>query len=70
MKLQNNDLVLLASDGIFDNIIDIKDFEEFILSIKHIEPQKIAYEILNYSRKTDLISKDDMSIIALKIKIV
>lgn len=70
VKLQNNDLVLLASDGIFDNIIDIKDFEEFILSIKHIEPQKIAYEILNYSRKTDLISKDDMSIIALKIKIV
>jgi len=70
IKLQDNDLILLASDGIFDNIIDIKEFEDFIISIKDIEPQKIAYEILNYSRKTDLISKDDMSIIALKVKLI
>ena len=70
IKLQDNDLVLLASDGIFDNILNIDDFERFIKSIKDIEPQKIAYEVLNYSRNTDVISKDDMSIIALKVKII
>ena len=62
--------MLLASDGIFDNILNIEDFERFIKSIKDIEPQKIAYEVLNYSRNTDVISKDDMSIIALKVKII
>lgn len=68
ISLQNNDLVLLASDGIFDNIINMDSFEEFIKSVREFEPQKIAYELLNYARHTDLISKDDMSIIALKIK--
>lgn len=66
--LKDEDLILLASDGIFDNIIDVKDLEEFIINIKNLEPQKISYEILNYARKTDVISKDDMSIITLKIK--
>ena len=37
-------------------------------SLKNIEVQKIAYEILNYARNTELISQDDMSIIVLKIK--
>jgi len=68
IQLQNNDLIILASDGIFDNIIDVNEFENFILSNKNIEPQKLAYEILNYARKVDLISKDDMSVIALKVK--
>ena len=60
----------MASDGIFDNIVNVSDFETFINSIKNFDPQKISYELLNYARHTDLISKDDMSVIALKIKIV
>ena len=68
IALQDDDLILLASDGIFDNIIDVKDLEEFIINIKNLEPQKISYEILNYARKTDVISKDDMSVITLKVK--
>lgn len=70
INLQDKDLVLLASDGIFDNVINIKEFEDFIKSIKNLEPQKISYELLNYARHTDLVSKDDMSIIALKIKLI
>jgi serine/threonine protein phosphatase PrpC len=66
--LKDNDLVLLASDGIFDNVININEFEKFILSIRYLEPQKISYELLNYARHTDLVSKDDMSVIVLKIK--
>ena len=68
LKIANNDLILLASDGIFDNIVDYNDFESFIKNNINLEPQKIAYEILNYARHSELISKDDMSIIALKVK--
>ena len=58
----------MASDGIFDNIINQEEFENYMKSLKNIEVQKIAYEILNYARNTELISQDDMSIIVLKIK--
>ena len=68
IQLKDEDLILLASDGIFDNVINISDFEKFILSIRNLEPQKISYELLNYARHTDLISKDDMSVVVLKIK--
>ena len=37
-------------------------------SIKTLDPQKISYELLNYARNENLVTKDDMSIIALKIK--
>ena len=67
-QLQDKDLVLLASDGIFDNVINVNEFEKFILSIRTLEPQKISYELLNYARHTDLVFKDDMSIIVLKLK--
>ncbi len=70
LNLDNKDLVIMASDGIFDNIVNVSDFENFILTIKDMDPQKISYELLNYARHTDLISKDDMSVIALKIKSV
>lgn len=69
-KLNDKDLIIMASDGIFDNVINITEFETFIKTIRNMEPQKISYEILNYARHTDLIAKDDMSIIALKIKMV
>ena len=68
IKLTDNDLVIMASDGIFDNIISIDSFENFIKSIKTLDPQKISYELLNYARNENLVTKDDMSIIALKIK--
>ena len=68
IMLKDNDLVLLASDGIFDNVININEFEKFILSIRSLEPQKISYELLNYARHTDLVSKDDMSVVVLKVK--
>lgn len=68
VNLCDQDLVIMASDGIFDNIVDVDDFENFIKTIKGLDPQKISYELLNYARHTDLISKDDMSVIALKVR--
>lgn len=66
-QLNNKDLIIMASDGIFENVINEEEFEKFIKDIRNLEPQKISYEILNYARHTDLISKDDMSVIALKV---
>lgn len=67
-NLENDDLILMSSDGIFENIIEEKSLEEFIKTIKQEAPQKIVYEILNYTMNQKLKATDDMTLIALKIK--
>lgn len=67
-QLEDDDLVLMSSDGIFENLIDTNKLESFIESIIELPPQKIVYEILNYAINNKVKTKDDMSIIALKIK--
>lgn len=68
--LENNDLILMSSDGIFENIIDEKPLEEFLFKIKDENPQKIVYELLNYTNNQKLKTKDDMTLIVLKVKTV
>lgn len=68
--LENNDLILMSSDGIFENIIDEKPLEEFLFKIKDENPQKIVYELLNYTNNQKLKTKDDMTLIVLKVKMV
>ena len=58
----------MSSDGIFENIVNVTDFENFINNIKNYPPQRIVYEILNYTISHKIKAKDDMSIIALKIQ--
>ena len=48
-------------------MINVDDFETFINSIKNYPPQRIVYEILNYTLTHKIKAKDDMSIIALKV---
>ena len=67
-ELYDGDLILMSSDGIFENIIDETNLQEYIESIKNLPPQKIVYELLNYTIKSKIKTKDDMSIIALKIE--
>ena len=67
-KLDNGDLILMSSDGIFENIVNVNDFENFINNIKNYPPQRIVYEILNYTITHKIKAKDDMSIIALKVQ--
>lgn len=66
-QLSHGDLILMSSDGIFENIIDETSLQEYIESIKNLPPQKIVYELLNYTINNKIKTKDDMSIIALKI---
>ncbi|MFY9421792.1 MAG: SpoIIE family protein phosphatase [Bacilli bacterium] len=65
--IQGGDLIIMASDGIFENIDSEKELEDFINGIKHLSPQKITYEILNYARSQRKKGGDDMSVISLKI---
>lgn len=67
LKIENEDLIVMASDGIFENITDEKELEMYIKGIMHLSPQKIAYEILNYARSHKTKNTDDMSVIALKV---
>ncbi len=67
-RLSSGDLILMSSDGIFENIIDESSLQEYIESIKNLPPQKIVYELLNYTINNKIKTKDDMSIIALKIE--
>jgi len=67
VTVKDEDIIVMASDGVFGNIIDDQDFESFVTGIKHLSPQKITYEILNYVRTRKSRSGDDMSVIVLKI---
>lgn len=67
INLQNGDLIIMSSDGIFENYVNEDEIEKYLLSIKDLSPQKLVYEIINYTLKKEIKAKDDMSIIALKI---
>lgn len=67
ITLKNNDLILLTSDGIFENLLEESQLLELINNIKNDNPQKIVYEILEYMLHTKVKVKDDMSIIILKL---
>lgn len=67
IALRKNDLIVMASDGVFENMENERELELFMKSILHLDPQKITYEILNYVRRNKVKANDDMSIIALKI---
>lgn len=70
LELQNNDLIILASDGVFDNDINQIEVQGLINNIKHMPPQKVAYEILNYTLKNQKKRRDDLSVVALKVNLV
>lgn len=67
LYLEDGDLIILSSDGIFENYLNEEEIEKYIISIKDLSPQKLVYEIINYTLKKETKAKDDMSIIALKI---
>lgn len=68
--LEDGDIIILTSDGVFENIVNADKLESFLLEIATLPPQKLVYELLNFTIKQKLLAKDDMSIIALKIRLV
>ena len=68
-KVEEGDLIVMSSDGIFENVVDMNQLENFIRQIRDLPPQKIVYEILNYTVNNKVKVIDDMSLIALKINL-
>ena len=50
------------------NVSSNEELEKFIQSSTSLNPQQLVYEILNYTTTHDLKSKDDMTLIVLKIQ--
>lgn len=65
--LEDQDCIILASDGINDNITD-SEMEQAILLSLHKSPQEMAYDILNKIIMKEKKALDDMSIVVLKIE--
>lgn len=68
--LEDDDLILMSSDGIFENIENNEDLDIFIKKIRGESPQKIVYDLLNYTINNDIKTNDDATLIALKIKYI
>lgn len=66
-QLDDGDMIIMSSDGVVENLIDNDLLEEFISNAKDLAPQQIVYEILNYTIKNQIKTKDDMTVIVLKI---
>ncbi len=62
-----DDLIVLMSDGIMDNINESKLIDILKYS-SHKKPQKVCYDIINHIEKTNTKLHDDMSIILLKVE--
>lgn len=67
MKLNSGDVVIMTSDGVFENIQSNDDLENYIMSLIHLSSQSIANEIMNYAKNAKRNTNDDISIIALKV---
>ena len=66
--VQANDIIILVSDGITDAFYDREELVGFINDIDNINPQIIADNILNKAMDlNDNISKDDMSVIVVRV---
>lgn len=67
VKLNSGDVVIMTSDGVFENIQSNDDLENYIMSVIHLSSQSIANEIMNYAKNAKRNTNDDISIIALKV---
>lgn len=68
--LEDDDLILMSSDGIFENIENNDELDIFIKKIRGESPQKIVYDLLNYTINNEIKTNDDATLIALKIKYI
>ncbi|XMB86256.1 SpoIIE family protein phosphatase [Mycoplasmatota bacterium WC44] len=68
LKIDNNDLIIMITDGIIEQIGADTKFENFIQSLTKEHAQKVAYDIINFSTTLqDNNNRDDMAVITLKV---
>lgn len=66
-SVKKDDIILLGTDGVFDNIKDESSLLNYINEIRSQETQKIANDIIKYILKSNKISSDDMIVMVIKI---
>lgn len=66
-SLSNEDIIIMTSDGVFENMENDDDLAIYIKGIMHMSPQNITYEILKYAKEHKKKVDDDMCVITLKV---
>ena len=66
-NLDVGDLVVMSSDGIFENVKNEKDLLNYICSLVSNNVEKVVYNIVEYVRNNNKYVNDDMSVIVLRV---
>ena len=67
INVQVGDVIVMSSDGLFDNVINESKLENLISEYTHLSVEKIVCKILDYIRHEKTITDDDLSLIVLKV---
>lgn len=70
VDIKDGDVLIMASDGMFEASKSKEEIEIFIKSISHLSAQSIVYEIINKVKLSKKIDEDDMSIIVMKMNTI
>ena len=66
--IENKDYIVLCSDGVNDSFSSDGEFKDFLLSLKSVNPQEQADEILKKAlSKNNGYAVDDMTVLVIKI---
>ncbi len=65
--IECGDVIVMSSDGVFDNVVNEKELENIISGITHLSVEKIVCRIIEYIKHDKILTNDDLSIIVLKV---
>jgi len=65
--LKNNDIVVLASDGVVDSFYNVEDYINFVNNERVVSAQMLASAILDEAQNRDKEGKDDKTVITFKV---
>ncbi len=69
-ELSDEDIIIMTSDGVFENMESDEELALYIKGIMHMSPQNITYEILKYAKEHKKKVDDDMCVITLKVQLM
>ena len=67
VKVEEGDIIIMSSDGVFENIQNEGELTEYIASITHLPAPKIVYQVINYIKESSKLTDDDISLVVLKV---
>ncbi len=67
VKVEEGDIIIMSSDGVFENIQNEGELNEYIASITHLPAPKIVYQVINYIKESSKLTDDDISLVVLKV---